>query len=239
MDAFAQISDPVLVFAAHEDDIEIHAGGTLARLVAAGKVVSCVLATSGNRGTADPSKTMAEMAAIREAEQRAASSQLGVHDLTFLGFDDGDLQYEQRRLREAFVYWIRAKRPRAVISHDPYPGNGSHDACSIYPDHLTVGATAFEAAYVTAPGPLSYPEHLAQGLEPWKPESMYCMMSGGPDVFVDIAPVWERKWAAIREHRSQGRDAPGMEEFFRNIARELGQRAGVELAEAFRLIPPG
>ncbi len=238
MDQFTGIPDPVLVLCAHEDDIEIHAGGTIARLVQAGKHVACVLATSGNRGTADPASTMQEVAAIREAEQRAAAGALGVKDLTFLRFDDGDLLYEGRRLREALIRCIRAKRPRAVITHDPFPGNGSQDACSIYPDHVTVGYTAFQAAFVCAPGPLFHPEHLADGLEPWKPEVLYCVMSSQPDFFVDIAPVWPRKWAAIQQHRSQGRHLPGMEEFFGNIARASGERAGLELAEGFRVVLP-
>ncbi|GIW07525.1 MAG: diacetylchitobiose deacetylase [Dehalococcoidia bacterium] len=236
MDSLVHIPDPVLVVCAHEDDIEIHAGGTIARLVQAGKQVSCVLATSGNRGTGDPAKTMEELAATREAEQREASAALGVEDLTFLRFDDGDLLYEGRRLREALIRCIRANRPRAIITHDPFPGNGSEDACSIYPDHVTVGYTAFQAAFVCAPGPLFHPEHLAEGLDPWKPEVLYCIMSSRPDFFVDIAPVWPQKWGAIRQHRSQGRHVLGMEQFFRNIARELGGRAGLELAEGFRVL---
>lgn len=237
-DSFSSIPDPVLVICAHEDDVEIHAGGTIARLVDAGKQVSCVLATSGNRGTGDPTKTMEEMAAIREAEQRAASAALGVEDLAFLRFDDGDLLYEGRRLREALIRCIRAKRPRAIVTHDPFPGNGSQDACSIYPDHVTVGYTAFQAAFVCAPGPLFHPEHLHDGLQPWKPEALYCIMSGQPDFFVDITPVWAQKWAAIQQHRSQGRHLPGMEAFFRGIARESGERAGLELAEGFRVLLP-
>ncbi len=238
MDALPEIGGPVLVVSAHEDDIEIHAGGTIARLVAAGTPVSYLLATSGNRGTADRSATMEQVAATREAEQRAAAAHLGVTELTFLGLDDGDLMYEERRLREAVIRCIRATRPAAIVTHDPFPGNGSQDACSIYPDHLTVGMTAFQAAFVCAPGPLFHPEHLEQGLEPWKPEQIFCFMSSQPDRFVDIGPVWEQKWAAIQEHRSQGRHLPGMRDFFYDIGRALGAQSGQELAEGFRLLLP-
>lgn len=238
MDALGEIRGPVLVISAHEDEIEIHAGGMIARLVAGGITVSYLLATSGNRGTADPSLTMEQLAATREAEQRAAAAKLGVTDLTFLGFDDGDLMYEPLQLREAIIRCIRATRPAAIITHDPFPGNGSHDSCSIYPDHLTVGMTAFQAAYVAAPGPLFHPEHREQGLEPWKPEQIFCIMSSQPDRFVDIGAVWDQKWAAIREHRSQGRHLPGMEEYFRRIAGDLGERSGLKLAEGFRLLLP-
>lgn len=238
MDALAEIGGPVLVVSAHEDEVEIHAGGTIARLAASGIAVSYVLATSGNRGTADPSVTMDQLAATREGEQRAAAAKLGVTDLTFLGFDDGDLTYEGRRLREALVRCIRAQRPAAIITHDPFPGDGSNDSCSIYPDHLAVGMTAFQAAYVAAPGPLFHPEHLKQGLEPWKPERIFCIMSAKPDCFIEVGPVWEQKWSAIQEHRSQGRHLPAMEGFFREVARDLGQRSGLTLAEGFRRLLP-
>lgn len=230
--------EPVLVVCAHPDDIEIHAGGTLARLASAGKQVRCVLVTSGNRGTADPARTMEEMACIREAEQRAATAALGLNDVSFLCHDDGDLMYESRPLREEIVRYIRTTRPRTIITHDPFPGTGSQDACSIYPDHLTVGSTVFQSAFVCAPGPLFHPEHLEQGLTPWKPHVIYCTMSAQPDIFVDIAPSWPQKWHAIQQHRSQGRHEQGMEEFFFAIARESGKRAELELAEGFRILLP-
>lgn len=238
MESLDRIPEPVLVVCAHPDDIEIHTGGTVARLIRAGIRVSYVLVTSGNRGTGDPSRTMEEMARVREAEQCAAAAALGVEDVTFLRFDDGDLLYEGRRLREALIRSIRAERPRAIITHDPFPGNGSADACSIYPDHVTVGYTAFQAAFVCAPGPLFHPEQVADGLEPWKPEVIHCVMSSQPDFFVDIAPVWPQKWEAIRQHRSQGRHLPGMEEFFLGIARQLGEKGGCQLAEGFRILLP-
>lgn len=127
MDTFDQFIGPVLCVAAHPEDIEIHAGGTVARLVQAGVEVSYVLCTSGNRGTADPAMTMAEIGARREAEQRQAVAILGIDDITFLRHDDGDLQYVARDLRVEIVRLIRQKRPRTIITHDPFPGDGSHD----------------------------------------------------------------------------------------------------------------
>ncbi len=63
-------------------------------------------------------------------------------------------------------------------------------------------------------------------------------MSDRPDVFVDVAPVWERRMAALRQHQSQGRDQPELEAFFRGIAGDLGARAGCQLAEGFRRLAP-
>lgn len=238
MDHLAQLTDPVLCVAAHPEDLEIHAGGTVARLAATGASVSYVLCTSGNRGTSDPAMTMAELGARREAEQRQAAAILGVTDITFLRHDDGDLQYGVRTLRAELVRLIRQKRPRSIITHDPFPGDGSHDSCAIYPDHLTVGLTTFEAAFVAAPGPLFYPEQLDQGFMPHKPDTLYFIMSQRPDTWVEITPVWEQKMAAVFCHESQGRHQTGVEPFFRHIAEQLGLKARMPLAEGFRRLAP-
>ena len=233
-----EIAAPVLAIGAHPEDIDIHAGGTVARLVAAGKEVAYALCTSGNRGTSDPSLSKATLAAVREREQREAAAALGVHDITFLGHDDGDLQYTPQQLREEMVRLIRRKRPQTIITHDPYPGDGSHDACAIYPDHLTVGSVVFEAAYLCAPGPLFYSEQLEAGLEPHKPQVLYLIMSQHPDTFVDISPVWEQKMQAIKLFKSQGRHLPQVEQFFRQIAEQLGAKSGVAVAEWLRRLLP-
>ena len=234
-----EVADPVLVVCAHPDDIEIHAGGLIALLADLGKRVEMVLVTSGDRGTSEPSCTRAEIAAIREDEQHHAAGALGAAAPTFLRFPDGDVQYEARALREQIVRLIRRHRPLTVITHDPYGRAENADACSVYPDHRVVGATVFEAAYVAAPGPLFHPEHQADGLAPHKPERLLCVMSDRPNVFVDIASVFERKWAAIAEHRSQGRHLPGMEAFFRAIAAEQGKCGGCDLAEGYWELLPG
>lgn len=72
-----EIPGPILVVAAHPDDIEVHCGGTVAQLVAQGKQVTCVLCTSGNRGADNPEITMEEIGTSREREQRAAADILG------------------------------------------------------------------------------------------------------------------------------------------------------------------
>lgn len=238
MDMFMDIEGPVLCVGAHPEDLEIHAGGTVARLVEAEVEVSYVLCTSGNRGTGDPEATMEAVGARREREQQLAAEHLGVVDITFLRHDDGDLQYMARDLRQEIARLIRLKRPRSVITHDPLPGPGSHDSCALYPDHLTVGKVVFEAAFICAPGPLFYPAQIKAGLAPHKPDALYFIMSQSPNVFVDVQPVWERKLAAIQVHASQGRHLPGVENFFQRIAWQVGHIQGLALAESFRRLLP-
>lgn len=236
--ALEEIADPVLFVCAHPDDIEIHAGGLAALLVRAGSRAEFVLVTSGDRGTADPTCTPEQIAGIREAEQRRAATELGVEQVTFLRFPDGDVQYETRTLRERVVRLLREKRPLTVITHDPFGRAENADACSVYPDHRAVGATVFEVAYVAASAPFYHREHLDEGLKPHKPDRLLCVMSDRPNFFIDIGDVFATKWEAIRQHRSQGRHLSGMEEFFRDIATQQGRSAGCALAEGYwELLP--
>lgn len=234
----ADFPDPILVVTAHPDDTEVHCGGTLAQLVTAGRQVTCVLCTSGNRGTCDPAMTPARLGALREAEQERASAALGVKDVRFLRHDDGDLQFGVLPLREEIVRLIRWMRPTTVITHDPYPGDGGLDSCAIYPDHLTVGRVTCEAAYVCAPGPLFYPEHLRERLAPHKPAVLHLIMSQHADLFIPIAAVWDIKLNAVRQHQSQGRDTSDNDQVMERIARENGARVDVPMAEAFRVLRP-
>ena len=229
---------PVLVVVSHPDDIEAHCAGTVARLVAQGESVSYVLVTSGNRGAHNPTVTAAEIAARREAEQLAAARVVGVEPVRFLRYDDGDLLFHMPRLREGLTAIIREERPRTIITHDPYPGNGSLDSCAIYPDHTTLGLMTFQAAYLCSPGPLFYPHQVRAGLSPHRVEMLYLIMSDRPDTFVDVESAWETRMVALRQHRSQGRDHPDTEGFFRRIATELGATGGCRLAEGFRKLPP-
>ena len=141
-------------------------------------------------------------------------------------------------MREQIVKIIREVRPRSIITHDPYPGDGGLDSCSIYPDHTSVGMVTFQSGYVAAPGTLFYPEHLKDELMIHKPEIMYFIMSANPSVFIDITDTWPTKLTAIRQHKSQGRATPECDREMVRINRENGDRAEVEFAEAFRTLRP-
>jgi LmbE family N-acetylglucosaminyl deacetylase len=78
----------LLVIAPHPDDPEFGIGGTVARLTGEGKKVVYVICTNGDKGTSDRSIKPADLAIIREKEQRNAASTLGVSEVVFLGYPD-------------------------------------------------------------------------------------------------------------------------------------------------------
>ena len=61
---------PVMFIAAHPDDPEFLAGGTVGRLAKEGCDITYVIMTNGNKGSADRSVTSGALTAIREEEQR-------------------------------------------------------------------------------------------------------------------------------------------------------------------------
>jgi LmbE family N-acetylglucosaminyl deacetylase len=62
---------------AHPDDPEFFCGATFARWAAEGVHITFVLATSGDKGSADPEMTHDRLIEIREQEEQSAASVLG------------------------------------------------------------------------------------------------------------------------------------------------------------------
>src|SRR4051794_39723381 len=82
----------VLAVAAHPDDLDFGASGTMATFVYAGLEVTYLLCPYGDQGGFDDTPRE-QGPAIREAEQKAAAAAVGVHDVRFLdGYRDGWLE---------------------------------------------------------------------------------------------------------------------------------------------------
>src|SRR5580765_1607345 len=81
-----------LIVTAHPDDAEFLAGGTIAKICDIGMDGTLAAATSGDKGTRDVTLRRQELAAMREAEQRAAAKVLGLKHVVFWGLPDGFLE---------------------------------------------------------------------------------------------------------------------------------------------------
>ena len=222
----------ILIVVAHPDDAEFGCGGSVARWVADGCEVSYCLMTSGNRGSDDPGMAPDRLAVIRAEEQRAAAGTLGVRDVVFLGYPDGELE-DTRDARREVVRAIRRFRPDRVVTQSPF---GSLNPYSGHRDHRHAGRLALDAVYPYARDRLHFPEVLAEGLLPHKVRQVYVMGHDEPDTFVDITPTMETKLAALRCHRSQLKDFPAVEARVRERAADLGKPHGYTYAESFRAL---
>ncbi|MFC2023843.1 PIG-L deacetylase family protein, partial [Chloroflexota bacterium] len=127
------VPESAMVIVAHPDDAEFTVAGTVAAWVEAGCQVTYVVCTDGNAGSHEPGMTREKLAEIRRAEQRAACGALGVGEVVFLGYDDGQL-VPSLELRRDLVRVIRKYKPEVVITGDPtrlFSGNGYIN----HPDH--------------------------------------------------------------------------------------------------------
>ena len=219
----------VMVVVAHPDDAEFSSAGTIARFSEAGFEVVIVQVTSGDKGTARRDISSADLALLRESEEREAASRLGVKTVEFLRCGDGEL-VPDLNLREKIVRQIRKHRPDIVISHDPFRPYALH------PDHRAVGTATVDSVYPTARDPLYFPDHLASGLEPHKVAELWLYGSETPDKFIDVSQTIKRKVHALKAHASQVGTAETLEERMTDRARELGREHGLAMAEAFKVI---
>lgn len=222
----------ILVVVAHPDDAEFGCAGSVVRWIDEGREVFYCLVTNGNRGSDDPTMSPERLTTIREAEQRAAAKTLGVKDIAFLGYPDGELE-DTRETRRDIVREIRRFRPDRVVTLNPFP---SLNPYSGHRDHRHAGRLALDAVYPYARDRLHFPEVLAEGFLPHKVREVYIMAHDEPDTFVDISVTMDRKLAALRCHASQFKDFAMVEGRVRERAADLGKPHGYTYAEAFRAI---
>ena len=81
----------MLIVTAHPDDVDFGAAGSVAAWVKAGAEVAYCIVTDGDAGGSDRTISRPDMAKLRQQEQRAAASEVGVSTVTFLGYPDGRL----------------------------------------------------------------------------------------------------------------------------------------------------
>ena len=226
----------VLIVTAHPDDVDFGVAGTVAAFTKAGLEVTYCIATNGDAGGSDRSISRADMAAIRQREQRAAAAEVGVSDVRFLGHPDGRLQ-PTIELRRDISRVIRQVKPERVLTQSPERRwdfiFGSH------PDHLAVGEAAVCAVYPDARNPFAHPELLEEeGLEPWTVNELWIAGVPVPNMAVETTSTIERKVAALLRHESQIGDPAGVTQRVGDSGRAGGKEAGLPegaAAELFRV----
>ncbi|MGG7572356.1 PIG-L deacetylase family protein [Streptomyces sirii] len=229
--------DRVLAIAAHPDDVDFKAGGTIAQWTAAGTEVTYLVLTDGAAGGEDPAVPRAELAAVREAEQRAAADAVGAKEVVFLGLPDGELTADLE-LRREITRVIRRVRPQRALIQSPEINWGFLP--DVHPDHRAAGEAALAALYPDARNPRAYPELLlAEGLRPCVVPEIWVMTSPRPDTWVDVTDVFDRKLAALRAHTSQTAHRANLADDIRSRLRGQAAAGGLadgRMAEAFQVI---
>ena len=119
----------------HPDDETLGLGGTLAKYSTEGVETYLVCATRGERGWFDsegPDPGIKAVGRIREAELRCAAEQLGLHEVSFLDYLDGDVdQASPQEIIQQIVKHIRRIKPQVVVTFSP-------DGAYGHPDHIAL-----------------------------------------------------------------------------------------------------
>src|SRR3984893_259386 len=181
-----------LCIVAHPDDIEFYCAGAVLLMARHAVTVDFVLATSGDKGARDASKSRAKVARIREREQELAADVLGVKRVVFLRHPDAEL-VESLEFREELVREIRTSKPDVILTFDP---NVPH---RFHPDHRGVGRATPDAAWPSPRDPLTFPKAGA----PRETAEAWCFGGLQPTLEMDVEEVIGKKIEARLAHASQ------------------------------------
>lgn len=178
----------ILVIAAHPDDAELAASGTIMAHVAQGKKVGVIDLTQGELGTRGTPE-------LRIQEAEAAAAIMGLSTRENMGFRDGFFQDDEPH-QMALITKIRQYQPKIILA------NAVEDR---HPDHGKGAALARSAVFLAG---LRKIETQLDGVpqEAWRPGALYHFIQSiylEPDFVVDVSRYWERKIEAIRAYGSQ------------------------------------
>jgi LmbE family N-acetylglucosaminyl deacetylase len=224
----------VLVVGAHPDDNDFGAGATVAKAAGLGAEVIYLIATTGQRGSSDENMTPERLSEIRRKEQEEAAKVLGVREVRFLDYVDGEL-IPDIRLKERIVKSIRRYKPDIVFTMDPsffyYKSYGMVN----HSDHRAIGEATLDACYPLARDLMSFPEHAKEGLNPHKVKELllHSFVPENANFYVDVTNTFDTKIKALSLHKSQVGNMQGVEKRMRDRAEVAGRLARCRYAEAF------
>jgi LmbE family N-acetylglucosaminyl deacetylase len=230
----------VLVVAAHPDDIDFGAAGTVATWTKAGIDVTYLVLTDGQAGGFDATIDRAEIPAIRRAEQTKAAAEVGVTDVRFLGYVDGELEVSNDVIRD-IVRVIRQVRPQRMVFQSP--ARRFDVVAASHPDHLAAGEATIRALYPFSRNPFAFPELLAEdALDAWTVSEMWLTAHPTQNHAVDVTDVVEAKLAAIFAHESQHVDPTAIRGWVNGWLRTIGEQFDLgpgRLGEGFAVYSTG
>lgn len=223
------MSKNILIVAAHADDEALGCGGTIARHVSEGDLVSVVFLTDGV-GSRFATANSGEVTAATERKNAAlkALQHLGVSSDQVSAFDFPDNAMDSVPLIEItrqLEAVVEAKHPSVIYTHHPGDLNVDHrcayeavmTACRPQPAHPVAAIYSFEI-----PSSSNWAGH-SQG-------SAFV-----PNLHKDITAYWPQKLAALEAYAEEMRPAPHARsiEALQALAIYRGSQVGLQYAEAF------
>ncbi len=161
----------LLAIFAHPDDESMGMGATLAKYAAESVDTHLISATRGERGwfgSEEQNPGLSALGQMREGELRRAIATLGMKEVHFLDYIDGDLdRADPAEAIVKIVTHIRTIRPQVIVTFPP-DGNYGH------PDHIAT--SQLTSAAIVCAADASYAD--AQNLPPHRVSKLYYMVDG-------------------------------------------------------------
>lgn len=219
----------ILAFAAHPDDVELAASGTIMKHISQGKTVAIVDLTQGELGSRGTIQT-------RYDEAAAASEIIGIMHRVNLKMADGFFEITEENKRK-IVEQIRRFQPEIVLA------NAISDR---HPDHGRGGQLVSEACFLSGLVKVET-EWNGEKQTAHRPKVVYHYIQDyyiKPDFVVDITAFQDRKIAAIQAYKTQFYNPNSNEpktpisgedflDFIKARAMEFGRPIGAQYAEGF------
>lgn len=222
--------DNFLFVGPHPDDIEVGCGATVAVLTAMGKKVSFVVVTDGGVGSVNPDIAESQLVEIRRKECMESAKILGVSDVTFLNFKDGN-GYDVNDVTRALAECIVRLKPDVVLCPDYTVPSETH------PDHINVGQMLYRRDVLRGMA-THHRQNGNRGQLAVKVIAYY--YTHRPNTYVNVKKTFETKFKAIGCHRSQFTDADinSFRTYFRLRGIRFGLRCGKRNCEGFCALSP-
>jgi len=174
----------IVIVSAHPDDMEIGMGGTVAKLVESGAVITSVVITNGGRSSNPFSFTEQRMAEVRREEAVRAAGVLGVKDVIFCDEPDAADEIKSKAVKRKLIEVLTQVRPTEVYTLD--------EELDRHPAHRLAGKLARESV-------LESGIVLPAGIWAYEIWSLFTTW----DRLEYIDSYMAKKMAAIAEHKSQ------------------------------------
>lgn len=206
----------ILAMGAHPDDMELEAGGTMAKFIRKGYEVYLLILTSGGYTDIKGNTYFDEQL---RTEAMNASKILGIKEVIFFDYHTTELPSGGKVVSEVDAIIDRIK-PDVFISHHPFDSHQDHKAAA---DIMFAVSRQGRVKNVLSGSTL-----------PYRPN----VFAFRPQFFVDITDTIDIKMEAIRAYETQYKKF-GSEELIervRAMAKTHGWAMGYEYAECFEVI---
>lgn len=223
----------ILGVAAHPDDLCVTASGAIAAWTAQGARAYYLILTNGSKGSDDLQADPRALAQTRREEQREAAKLVGVSEVFFCDYEDGEL-LASMEVKKDICRIIRKIQPDTVVTMDPTIIYDAETGMINHPDHRAAGQATLDAVYPLARDHLSFPDlYSIEKLEPHKVKTLLLSNFKEPNCSIDITHSIDNKLAAISAHKSQFKNMDRMHNFVRIMAEQAGSAHGYAFAEPF------